>query len=182
MVKLPPKRRLFVREYLKDFNATQAAIRAGYSPRTADVQGAQLLGNLKVREALAAAGKGLERRLADIDLSNERILREIALRAYANMEDYTRVVDGKRVGELTQLTRDQLAAVQEITEDVTGGTGDGQRKLVLRQRFKLADSLRALEMLARHKALFNDKLNIEGDVLNAIADRIGQGLKRARKN
>lgn len=45
----------FVKEYLIDLNATQAAIRAGYSPKTANEQGARLLANVSVQEAIAKA-------------------------------------------------------------------------------------------------------------------------------
>jgi len=53
--KLTAKQELFVQEYLVDLNATQAAIRAGYSEKTADVQGPRLLGNVRVKERLDAA-------------------------------------------------------------------------------------------------------------------------------
>jgi phage terminase small subunit len=53
LLALDPKRRRFVEEYPLDWNATTAAIRAGYSPKTAEVQGSQLLRILKVQEALA---------------------------------------------------------------------------------------------------------------------------------
>jgi len=51
---LTPKQARFVAEYLVDLNATQGAIRAGYSAKTAEVQGSRLLGNVKVREAVEA--------------------------------------------------------------------------------------------------------------------------------
>lgn len=51
---LTPKQQRFVEEYLIDLNATQAAIRAGYSADTADVQGPRLLGNVRVMEAINA--------------------------------------------------------------------------------------------------------------------------------
>ena len=62
-MKLTPKQRAFVAEYAVDKNATQAAIRAGYSAKTADVQGPRLLGNVRVREQIdkklgQARGKG----------------------------------------------------------------------------------------------------------------------------
>jgi phage terminase small subunit len=53
LLALDPKRRRFVEEYRVDWNAKQAVIRAGYSPKTAEVQGSQLLRKLKVQEALA---------------------------------------------------------------------------------------------------------------------------------
>ncbi len=52
---LTPQQSRFVEEYLVDLNATQAAIRAGYSKKTANEQGAQLLAKLSIREAVAEA-------------------------------------------------------------------------------------------------------------------------------
>lgn len=52
---LTPKQEAFVREYLIDLNGTQAAIRAGYSPKTANEQAAQLLAKLSISEAVRAA-------------------------------------------------------------------------------------------------------------------------------
>ncbi len=59
---LTPKQSTFVDEYLVDMNATQAAIRAGYSPRTANEQGAQLLAKLSIQEAIARHVKAREQR------------------------------------------------------------------------------------------------------------------------
>jgi phage terminase small subunit len=162
MKPLTPKHALFVREYLKDLNGTQAAIRAGYSAKTAKVQASQLLTRLNVQEAIAA---GQKERFCEIDTSIERIRREIALRAFANMADYTKIVDGKRVLDTEKAyTRDQMAAIQEITEDVTGGTGDGERKKVIRAKWKFTDSLKALELLSRHRGMLQDRVKHEGAI------------------
>lgn len=59
---LTPKQAAFVREYLVDLNATHAAIRAGYSAKTADVQGPRLLGHVGVKAAIAAGQTKLEKR------------------------------------------------------------------------------------------------------------------------
>ncbi len=55
MSDLTPKQARFVEEYLLDLNATQAATRAGYSKKTANEQGAQLLAKLRIRQAVAEA-------------------------------------------------------------------------------------------------------------------------------
>ena len=55
MAKLTEKQQRFVDEYLIDLNATQAAIRAGYSAKTADVQGSRMLANVKVQQAISEA-------------------------------------------------------------------------------------------------------------------------------
>jgi phage terminase small subunit len=56
-VALKPKQTEFVRQYLVDLNATQAAIRAGYSPKTANEQGARMLAKVSIQEAIADAMK-----------------------------------------------------------------------------------------------------------------------------
>lgn len=53
--KLTDKQKKFVEEYLIDLNATQSAIRAGYSPKTANEQGARLLANVSIQEAISKA-------------------------------------------------------------------------------------------------------------------------------
>lgn len=71
---LNPKQQRFVAEYLKDLNATQAAIRAGYSERTANEQGSRLLANVSVREAVER-GQG---KIADkLELTAERVLQDL---------------------------------------------------------------------------------------------------------
>ena len=59
MANLTPKQQRFVEEYLIDLNATQAAIRSGYSERTANEQGSRLLANVSISEAIAEAQEKL---------------------------------------------------------------------------------------------------------------------------
>ncbi|MEK8206760.1 terminase small subunit [Paenibacillus sp. FSL L8-0696] len=66
------KQKLFVKEYLVDLNATQAAIRAGYSAKTANEQGARLLANVSIQEAIQAA---MDKRAAKVDVTAEMVLR-----------------------------------------------------------------------------------------------------------
>jgi phage terminase small subunit len=77
MAGLSDKQELFCREYLKDFNATQAAIRAGYSEDTASQQGSRLLNNVKVSERLEKLSKALLEQIDDDILDNLKTLREI---------------------------------------------------------------------------------------------------------
>ena len=175
MRKLDSRQELFCKEYIIDLNATKAAESAGYKPSTARQQACRLLtkGNIQARIAQ------LQKKQADkLDITAERVLRELALLAYSNMDDY---VDldlecGKRVLNTAKPTRDQMAAVSEITEDTTGGTGDGERKRVLRTRFKLVDKGMNLERLGRHLKLFTDKIEHSG--LEGLADRLSTIRKR----
>ena len=165
----------FCRAYIVDLNATNAAISAGYSKKTAYSQGARLLKNVEVSARLAQLQK---KQTDELDITAKRVLREISLLAYANMDDYVDVVDGKRVLNTGKPTRDQMAAVSEITEDTTGGSGDGERKAVMRTRFKLVDKGLNLERLGRHLKLFTDKIEHSG--LEGLADKLHR--VRQRKN
>lgn len=71
---LTPKQSLFVLEYLKDLNGTQAAIRAGYSEKTADRIAAELLGKTWVAQAVQ---KGMDKRAAKVELTAEYVLEGI---------------------------------------------------------------------------------------------------------
>ena len=73
-VKLTPKQEMFVREYLVDLNGTQAAIRAGYSPKTANEQASRLLANVNVASAVQA---GMDKRAKDVEVSATYVLEGI---------------------------------------------------------------------------------------------------------
>jgi phage terminase small subunit len=78
------KQQRFVKEYLTDFNATQAAIRAGYSRKGASVQGVRLLANAKVQAEVVRKAK---KRDQELDLDNDRILRRLAEIAFSTSEE-----------------------------------------------------------------------------------------------
>lgn len=71
---LTPKQQRFVAEYLIDLNATQAAIRAGYSKRTANEQGSQLLAKLSIRQAIDAA---IAKRSGKLEITAEKVMRDL---------------------------------------------------------------------------------------------------------
>ena len=97
------------------------------------------------------------------------------------MEDYVVHENGDITVDLSKCTRNQMAAVREYTVDHTGGTGDGERKMVLRTRIKLSDDLRALELLGRCRdiQLFSDRVEVAGD--DALVIALMEGRKRAKK-
>lgn len=175
---LTPKQDLFVAEYLIDLNATRAAIAAGYSPNGAEVQGSQLL---RIPKVAAEIAKRHGKRLDRLEISADEVLGELRKMAMANMLDYIAIAENGRTFDInfSQLTRDQAAAIQEITVDATGGSNDGERRLVLRNKFKLASKRESLELLGRHLKLFTDKLEVSG--LEGLADAIAKGRLRAAK-
>lgn len=159
--KLTRKQELFVAEYLTDLNAKRAAIAAGYSEKSAESQASQLLKNPKVS---AYIDKRQGKRLEKLDLTADMVLAELKKISFSNMLDYVAIdKDGKRADlDWSKLTRDQAAAIQEISVDASGGSGDGERRQVLRTRFKLADKRGGLELLGKHFKLFTEKVENTG--------------------
>lgn len=74
MDKLTAKQRLFVTEYLKDLNATQSAIRAGYAKDSAEVQASRLISNVKVKQAIDSR---LNARVSRLERTADEVLRDI---------------------------------------------------------------------------------------------------------
>ena len=160
-MKLTPKQIRFVDEYLVDFNATQAAIRAGYSKKTAAFIGAENLKKPKIAEEIARRQKDLQRRT---EVTQERVVKELARIAFANIADYLHVEtqtrtkdDGTEVtyqtvmfSETQELSADQRAALAVVKQSVNGF------------ELKLHDKIKALELLGRHIGMFNDKLSLSG--------------------
>jgi phage terminase small subunit len=176
--KLNARQQLFVAEYLKDLNATQAAIRAGYSEKTARQIGARLLTNVVIAEAIATKA---QKKIDRIEITSDRVLNELAMMGFANMLDYISVQNGDAFVDLSQLTREQAAAIQEITvEEYSEGRGEEKRD-IKRTRFKLGDKRGSLELLGKFLKLFTDKhehkfldLNdLSDEQLKSLAARLG---------
>lgn len=166
----------FAQEYVIDLNGTRAATAAGYSPKTAKEQASRLLTKVSVRRAVDNL---LAKRASKLELKAEHIVEELRRLAFSNMMDYMEIDEnGKPCGlNMSNLTRDQAAAIQEITEDTTGGSGDGERRLVLRTKFKLSDKAKNLELLGRHLGMFKDVTEHQG--LDGLAEAVA--LLRQKK-
>ncbi|WP_184709918.1 terminase small subunit [Comamonas odontotermitis] len=156
---LTPRQQRFVDEYLVDLNGTQAATRAGYSPRTANEQAARLLANASVAAAVQAAK---EKRAERVEITQDMVLKELAKIGFANMHDYMRVgPDGDPVLDFSALTRDQAAALSEVTvEDYVDGRGEDARE-VKRVKFKLADKRASLVDIGKHIGMFKERIEVK---------------------
>lgn len=155
--KLTDKQKRFVEEYLIDLNATQAAIRTGYSAKTAEQQASRLLSNVKVKEVIQEA---IAARSARTEITQDMVLRELAKIGFSNMQDYMKTgPDGDPYLDFSNLTRDQAAALTEVTvEDFKDGRGEDVRD-VRRIKFKLADKRAALVDMGKHLGMFKDEIN-----------------------
>ena len=157
------KQQLFVAEYLVDLNATQAAIRAGYSKRNACFIGPE---NTKKPQIKAAIDAEIEKQKARINITADSVVKELALVGFANMADFI-VIDGG--GGIQAIPLDQLAEgksriIKKVKEKrvirTVKGTKekpDGEEILDATYEFELCDKVKSLELLARHLGLLNDK-------------------------
>ncbi len=162
MAKLSPKQQLFADEYLIDLNATQAAIRAGYSPKTADQQGSRLLTIVKVRTYIEQKMAERSRRTG---INQDRVLQELAKIAFVKATD---LIDPKDASVLENASDDDLAVIQSIKVKESWG----EKGSSVEREIKLADKTRSLEMLGRHLGMFNDKLDVNATQKVVIVDDI----------
>lgn len=171
---LTRRQEIFAAEYCVDSDGKRAAIKAGYSEKTAESQASQLLKNPKVSDVIS---KKTQKILNKLEISAEKVLQELALLGFSNMLNYVTIGDdGQADIDLSKLTREQAAAIQEISVDATGGTGDGERRQVLRTKFKLSDKRGALELLGKHLKLFTEKIELNAD--GALIARLMEGRRR----
>ncbi len=148
-MKLTTKQQVFVNEYLIDLNATQAAIRAGYSAKTADQQGSRLLANVKVQQKISEA---MAERSKRTGINQDRIVLELARIGFVKMTD---VVD--HYGQIKDnATDDDLACIESIKykrSDTDSGSS-------VEREVKIGSKLKALELLGKHLGMWNDKLDV----------------------
>lgn len=159
---LTPKQRRFVAEYLIDLNATQAAVRAGYSRRTAVKIGSE---NLTKPDIAREIQRAMDERAARTGVTAERVLREIAAIAFLDIRKAFNT-DGS-MKPLDQLDDETAAAIAglEVYEEL-----DQEGVVVLGRvkKLKLSDKIGALTLLARHLGMLNDKLTLKGDAENPL--------------
>lgn len=133
---LNPKQAAFVREYLVDLNATQAAVRVGYSEKTAKQQGSRLLTNADIRAAVDAAQQGRSERTkitADYVLEN---LQEVLERCM------------ERAPVLVRQGREMVQLVDEDGRNVWEFNANGANK--------------SLELLGRNLAMWTERTEVSG--------------------
>lgn len=157
-IELTPKQQLFVQEYLVDLNATQAAIRAGYSANTAEQIGYQLLQKTSVQKSIQEA---MRERIERIEFTQIDVLRQWARIAFADLKHVVTWDDNGI--HLKHSDEVDGTILQEISETISPKGG-------ITKSVKINDRMKALESLARHFGMFNDKLKITGNMTNTNID------------
>lgn len=148
-------------EYLIDFNGTKAAIRAGYSKKTAASQASRLLRKVKIQKYLSDKKEKIS---AKLDISQERTMQEIGRIAFSSLKClFDENGDLKQIKDLTDDEAAILSSV-EIEELFAGGLGGLKVSIGKTKKLKLWDKVKALEMLAKHYKLYTDAPVLNGDV------------------
>lgn len=144
---LTPKQERFVAEYLVDLNAAAAARRAGYSERVANRIGSE---NLSKQDIAAAIAQAQAERAKRTQIDADWVLRRLADLASADLADIMHP-DGslKPVAEWPEVWRKGLIAGVEVFEEFAG-SGEARTQIGWTKKVKIADRLKALEMIGRH--------------------------------
>lgn len=156
LANLTHKQALFVQEYLIDLNATQAAIRAGYSESTAYSIGNENLKKPEIREAIQ---KAMDLRAKRTEITADRVLVELAKLGFSDIRQILTKEGGLR--DLSCLNDDIAAAVQSV-EVITKQTGKDDSEIEYVHKIKLADKKAALELLGKNLKLFADRVEHTG--------------------
>lgn len=154
----------FVEEYLLDLNAKQAAIRAGYSARTAEQQASRLLSNVKVATAVAEAkASRSDRTKIDADW----VLRRLAQDATADLADlYDENGNLRPVKDWPMCWRTGLVAGVETVQERDGADEEGNPMFVTVRKVKLLDRTKLVELIGKHVDVgaFRERVEHSGEI------------------
>lgn len=161
------KQKCFIEEYLIDLNATQAAIRAGYSTDTAYSIGNE---NLKKPEVRACIDKAMAERSKRTGVNADRVVEELAKIAFVNPVD---VIDTEKATVKKDAAPEDTAAIQSVKVKTFGEDG-------VEREVKMADKLKALELLGKHLGMYQSNVNVQVESSPKLDDIMkqlgGEGL------
>jgi len=177
------KQARFVAEYLIDLNATQAAIRSGYSPKTANEQGSRLLANVKVSAALSSAQAERSKRT---EITQDMVLQEYAKIGFSDIRKIAKWGERPIIEDVPDDYDLRIYPVEliasETIDDATAAAISEVSLTAQGVKVKMYDKKGALDSIARHLGMFNDKLDhtsSDGSMAGASAlERINSKLAR----
>ncbi len=141
--KLTEKQKFFCREYLRDFNATQAAVRAGYSKKTAKQIAAENLSKLDLRRYIRELADDLN---VQTDNDIKRIIVELQLIAFGSLKDVADWDSNGIILKDSEHIEESARLVSELSDSPKFG-----------MKIKMHDKLKALELLGKYHKIFSDK-------------------------
>jgi len=168
---LTPKQELFCHEYLKDLNGTQAAIRAGYSPKTANEQAARLLASVSIYQTVDELKAKRNKR---IEIEADDVLLELKRLGHADIRQiYDEAGCVKQPKDWPEEIARAISRI-EATEEVVNVQGgficadcgkESHRQFTgITKKVWFWDKPKALELMGKHKRLFTDKVEHSGNI------------------
>ena len=152
--KITAKMERFCKEYLVDHNATQAAIRAGYSKNTAKEIASENLSKLNIQERIAQLTKPITKKL---ELTAEKVLTEISHLAFSNIKPF--IDEGGNIVPIHKLKDSDAAAISSLdVDEITAGMGKAKVSIGTSKKMKFHNKLKALELLGSHLSLFKSEV------------------------
>lgn len=183
---LTEQQKRFVDEYLIDLNAKQAAIRAGYSLKTAQEQSSRLLSNVKVQAAIREA---IATRSERTQVTQDDVLKELCLIAFSDINNCisTDESGAVRIKPLDKLPGGASRTIKKIKQKVVTIASDGEKEVLqTTTELEFYDKVKSLELTGKHLGMFQEKPSEslpkpeESPLLDALKDRVegvwGDGL------
>ena len=176
-MKLTPKQNIFVNEYLVDLNATRA-YKVAYpkvkKEETINAAASRMLRNVKVAEYIEQKMKDREKRT---EITQDKVLNEIAKIAFANGSDFAKVVQKSYKKAIVDTCGRQMGEEEVFYNDVeiilTDDLPEDKKKAIAaikQTKFGIevasCDKVRALELLGKHLGMFKDKIEVSGNINN----------------
>lgn len=176
---LNPKRQRFIAEYLVDLNATQAAIRAGYSRKTAEVQGCRLLRNVQIQDAIAVSQR---QRAERTGITQDRVLAELELLAFSDLTHYI-LDDHGNVQLDASAPVGAMRALQSIKRKIISRGSGKDREVTREVEIRLWDKPGPLKLAGQHVGLFaeqHERRGKDGKVIDRTVVTFGGRYKPAQ--
>lgn len=174
----------FVLEYLADpkHQGTDAAIKAGFAESSAHVHAHRMLSQDKYSHIQSYIAERLQKSVDELEITVGKTLRHQAAMAYSNIGDYLKFDPmGRAYMDLSQATRDQLAAVSSIEIIELPPIGDGEGGIareVIKTKIKLWDKNKAGETLMKHQKLIGgEEVTVNINQLDQLIAQLEQNLK-----
>lgn len=167
MSELTPKQARFVEEYLKDFNGTQAAIRTGYSARSARTQAARLLANDNILAAISEQSMSADEvlsRIADIARGDIADFMEITTSGFDIQLTHRDENDNLVVNPKTKL----IKRIKQKVTTIMPRNETGDEKEIIETEIELYSALEALTTLGKYHKLFTEKVELSGEVKHSL--------------
>ena len=154
MAELNDRQQAFITEYVKCWNATDAAIKAGYSEKTARQQGSRLLSNVDISQAIA-------QRLSELKVSADEAIVGLSDIARGDLSSFVNVVNGLPIIDFDKAKE---AGKLHLLKKITYGKGTIS--------FELYDKQAALNTLAKHHGLLTEKIQIDVNLVVQVVDAL----------